>query len=108
MKIFICICVTIIANSCSMPRNYQGYVYSSYKKPIQNVKVCEKNTSNCTTTDINGFFVLKKDKQSITDLIIFLDEKPLDTLKTVWSQHGEKLNYSFMEGKNDTLFINRK
>ncbi|WKL47771.1 hypothetical protein Q1W71_22840 [Flavobacterium pectinovorum] len=51
---------------------------------------------------------LKKNVSSISSLIIYNNDMPIDTIKTVWSQHGEKLNYSFIEGKNDTLFIDVK
>ena len=41
----------------------------------------------------------------ITDLIIFYKEQPIDTIITAWTLHGELDRYSFIEGKNDTLFI---
>jgi hypothetical protein len=49
---------------------------------------------------------LKKNETSINNLIVFYDDKPIDTLVTVWSQHGERIEYSFIENKKDTLYIN--
>lgn len=101
--------ILISFNSCiSSPSFYEGYIYSKDKKPLENIQVCEQNKSNCTYTDKKGFFKLKKDENMISDLIIFNNSKSLDTIKTVWSQHGEKINYSFLEGKKDTLFVHLK
>ena len=62
--------------------------------------------TDCTTTDANGYFKLNKKPTSVSKLIVFYKEQPIDTIITVWAQGGgEKLMYSFVEGKNDTLFI---
>ncbi len=93
--------------SCTVtPKYYQGYIYSTKKKPISNIKICEQNTDKCSKTDDSGFFRIEKSENSINDLIVYNDNRAIDTLKTAWSQHGEKINYSFLENKKDTLFIN--
>ena len=92
--------------SCTVtPKYYQGYIYSTKKKPIFNIKICEQNTEKCSKTDDFGFFRIQKNENSINNLIVYKDNTPIDTIKTVWSQHGEKINYSFLENRKDTLFI---
>ncbi|MBW8524059.1 hypothetical protein K0U91_02345 [Chryseobacterium chendengshani] len=106
---FLNIVLVIFLNSCtSMPKFYEGYIFNKDKKPLSNIKVCENNKSNCVYTDSKGYFRLEKQRNSINDLIVFSKSTPVDTIKTVWSQHGEKINYSFVEGKKDTLFLNIK
>ena len=56
-------------------------------------------------TDANGYFKLNEGPTSMTDLIVFYKEQSIDTIITRWAQGGERLVYSFVEGKNDTLFI---
>lgn len=86
--------------SCNtIPKFYEGYIFSKERKPLSNIKVCEKNKSKCAYTDSKGYFRLEKKKSSINDLIVFSNNKLMDTIKTFWSQHGEKMNYSFVEGK---------
>lgn len=107
MKItFLIAALLFFANSCkTSPQNYEGYVFRGKGKPANNIKVCEENKNNCTTTNQQGFFKLQKQETSIRNLIVFQGNNPIDTIKTVWSQHGEKIKYSFIEGKKDTLFI---
>lgn len=96
-------------NGCKdRPKFYEGYIYTKEKMPISNVKICELGTINCSETDANGFFKIKKDRERISDLIVFYKNSPIDTIKTAWSQHGERISYSFIEGKKDTLFVDVK
>ena len=86
---------------------YEGHIYDENKKPLPNIKVCKMyhTPTDCTMTDANGYFKINKDPTSIPDLIVFYKEQPIDTIRTVWAQAGERLMYSFVEGKKDTLFI---
>ncbi|HZH73435.1 MAG TPA: hypothetical protein VFD91_13140 [Mariniphaga sp.] len=84
---------------------YKGYVYNTKNEPIEGLKICEQYSTKCSFTNSQGFFKIKKNASSIRSLIVFHNEISVDTIKTVWSQHGEKINYSFIEGKNDTLFV---
>ena len=61
--------------------------------------------TDCTMTDANGYFKINKDPSSVSKLIIFYKEQPIDTIITRWAQGGVRLVYSFVEGKKDTLFI---
>ena len=85
---------------------YEGHIYDENKKPLPNIKVCRGyKLTTCTMTDANGYFKLNMTPNFITDLIIFYKEQPIDTIITAWTLHGELDRYSFIEGKNDTLFI---
>ncbi|MFL9834251.1 hypothetical protein [Chryseobacterium terrae] len=111
MKVFLLniILITSSFSGCEeRPKFYEGYICTTDKKPLTNVKICELNATNCSVTDINGFFKIKKEKDRISDLVVLYKNKSIDTINTVWSQHGDKLNYSFIEGKKDTLFVDIK
>lgn len=84
---------------------YQGYIYDKNYNPLVNVKVTLESTNQTSITDNKGFFKIKKNSNILGDLIVFKKKKIIDTIKTVWRQHGEKIKYSFVENQNDTLFI---
>ena len=98
MKKYILLSLFVIISSCggnsdySNFRYYEGHIYDENKKPLPNIKVCRGHK-------------LTKDPSSVSKLIIFYKEQPIDTIITRWAQGGERLVYSFVEGKKDTLFI---
>lgn len=105
---FLNIFLILFINACTaVPDYYEGYIFSSNKKPLANVKVCEEYSTKCVYTNSKGYFKLEMQKKSIRNLIVFSNDKPIDTVRTVWNQHGEKIKYSFIEGKKDTLFIKK-
>ena len=112
MKKYILLSLFVIISSCggnsdySNFRYYEGHIYDRNNNPLPNLKVCRGyKLTACTTTDANGYFKLNMTPNFITDLIIFYKEQPIDTIITAWTLHGELDRYSFIEGKNDTLFI---
>ena len=112
MKKYILLSLFVIISSCggnsdySNFRYYEGHIYDRNNNPLPNIKVCRGyKLTACTTTDANGYFKLNMTPNFITDLIIFYKEQPIDTIITAWTLHGELDRYSFIEGKNDTLFI---
>ena len=109
MKKYILLSLFVIISSCggnSGFKYYEGHIYDRNNNPLPNIKVCRGyKLTACTTTDANGYFKLNMTPNFITDLIIFYKEQPIDTIITAWTLHGELDRYSFIEGKNDTLFI---
>ena len=112
MKKYILLSLFVIMSSCggnsdySDFKYYEGHIYDRNKKPLPNIKVCRGyKLTACTMTDANGYFKINEDPTSIAKLIIFYKEQPIDTIITAWTLHGELDRYSFIEGKNDTLFI---
>ena len=112
MKKYILLSLFVIISSCggnsdySNFRYYEGHIYDKNNNPLPNIKVCRGyKLTACTMTDTNGYFKLNMTPNFITDLIIFYKEQPIDTIITAWTLHGELDRYSFIEGKNDTLFI---
>lgn len=86
---------------------YHGYIFDSDKKPIVGIKVYEDdNFKNYSLTDKNGYFNISEENNFGGNLIVVKnDEVVLDTIWTVFSNHGDTLNYGFVNGRNDTLFI---
>ncbi|WPO83655.1 carboxypeptidase-like regulatory domain-containing protein [Chryseobacterium sp. JJR-5R] len=95
---------------CSQQNFYHGFVYDQdTKKPLNRVLVKESFNSDSLSdyTDINGYFKIENKKESVADLIFSFDGYKKDTAVTVWSQHGEKLKYRFLNKKPDTIFLKK-
>ena len=110
MKKYILLSLFVIISSCggnSSFKYYEGHIYDENNNPLPNIKVCimYHTPTDCTMTDANGYFKINEDPTSMTDLIVFYKEQPIDTMRTLWTQAGERIMYSFVEGKKDTLFI---
>ncbi|MFK7787605.1 MAG: carboxypeptidase-like regulatory domain-containing protein [Crocinitomicaceae bacterium] len=88
---------------------YKGYVYSD-GKPLDQVTVSKMNGTqdHSTQTDSKGYFELTKEQDVVHSLIFEKEGFVTDTVPTVWSQHGEKLNYRFVNKNSDTLFIEKR
>ena len=103
MIIFFCCCRTQI-------NYYQGYIYDFDRQPIVGVKVYSPYDTIGTfgITDSNGFFQIKKPKHIISNFLYIKNlHTIIDSIRIVGSHGGEQLHYSFVDGKNDTLFIDR-
>lgn len=104
-------CMVFLTGCSEAPEFYHGYVYDQKtQKPLANIQVKEDYPSNSKSayTDTKGYFKIKKDPQSITDLIFSSPDYGPDTLLTVWSQHGESIGYVFVNAKPDTAFLTPK
>ena len=85
------------------PLFYQGYVYHD-NQPQENVTVItDDNNQDYTKTDVTGYFKLNKMPNTLTDLIFNKEGFRIDTIPSVWSQHGEKIKYNFINKKMDTI-----
>jgi len=109
LYIFLTAC---IITGCSRKQNfYHGYVYDlQTKKPLENVDVKENLVKDPLTgrTDKTGYFKIENTTGSIADLIFSGKDYKQDTLPTVWSQHGERLEYSFVNKNPDTIYLRKK
>lgn len=97
--------------SCSKPiKYYQGYIYDLDRQPIAGVKVyCPYDTIGTSgITDSNGFFQIEIPKHIIsTSLYIKKNHTIIDAIRIIGTHGGEQLHYSFVDGKNDTLFVDK-
>ena len=88
---------------------YHGVVIDANKKPIANVNVSLRFDSNKSTfSKENGYFKLSKSPDIIDDLVFSKKGYITDTIFSVWTQHGEKVNYTFLNKSSDTIRLKRK
>ncbi len=111
-NIFLLAFLTIMC-SCSLKKSfnyYHGYVFNQNNNPIINIEVFEKDRPlNKSLTDNKGYFKIEKNKNSIsTFLMVKRNNILVDSIQVIRSSGGEKINYYFVEGRNDTLFIDMK
>ena len=60
-------------------------------------------------TDKKGFFKINKPKNSISMFLMIKNDKNLiDSIQVIRRSGGERINYYFIEGRSDTLFIKQK
>lgn len=104
-KLFYLVLILLIFACKSSRSFYHGYVYNS-NGPLNNVQVKEDmGNSNSTFTDSTGYFKLNKNTYLLNNLVFIKEGFKIDTIKTVWSQHGERLEYMFLNKKEDTIYL---
>ncbi|MEC5395894.1 hypothetical protein [Bergeyella sp. RCAD1439] len=88
---------------------YQGYVYSTEKKPIENISIYEIFDSiNQVKTNKNGFFKMRISTAYISQFLIVKNEgKILDTIQIIYTHPERGERYYFVENRSDTLFIDK-
>lgn len=100
------------AVSCTTSvKNYEGYIYEyKTKTPLSNINVCSKhnndNNKKCVKTDKKGFF--KMDLNSMQYIYVYINGNLSDSIQTIRSSGGEKIDYYFVNGRKDTAFIDIK
>ncbi|WP_159243422.1 hypothetical protein R8G64_06405 [Tenacibaculum maritimum] len=96
--------------SCSNKiKFYHGYIYDTENKPLKNIKVEENdNLKMFSYTNEKGYFKITEKNTFGGNLIVSKKNIILDTIYAVYSSHGEKLNYRFTNGRNDTLFLSKE
>ena len=101
--------VIIWCSSCR-PDFYHGYVYDAETmQPLSGVNVKENSVSpiQFSHTDEKGYFKIENHTNSYRDLIFSAKGYRVDTMLTIWSQHGETISYSFINNKPDTVFLQK-
>lgn len=73
------------------------------RKPINGVFIKENFSKSFKSTYSNkeGYFKIDNNTKSIGDLIFICNGYQTDTIVTIWSQHGENLQYEFVRKKYD-------
>jgi uncharacterized protein YxeA len=109
MKKLLFFIITVFLAGCKTNINYyQGFIYDMNNKPIKNLKVYEKsNKSNYSITNDKGYFKITT-KNNTIKRFLYVEQNGLtiiDSIQVFGSQGGEKIKYSFVEGKKDTLYI---
>ncbi|GAA0871114.1 hypothetical protein GCM10009117_02590 [Gangjinia marincola] len=86
---------------------FHGYVYSENYIPLEGLKITNQyDLSIGTYTDEKGYFrITKGDNFKGRFLYVYLDANKIDSIQVSGVQGGEKINYSFVNGRMDTLFI---
>ncbi len=99
----------LITASCNekLHDSYRGYVYNLKKEPLSGVIVCADVVNlECTKTNKNGCFLLKRGSQNFVDDLIFVKDGYItDSLETVYYKRGHGTIYLFLTNRSDTLFM---
>ena len=109
MKIFaIILVVAFYACSTKEPKYIQGYIYNEYRKPVKGIKIEDPNNNILfSISDDKGYFRINQMRKG-TYLYVIKDEKKIDSIYVVRTHPERGMSYSFVEGKNDTVFVNMK
>lgn len=103
MKKYLFIFLFIFLNCNSENDYYFGRVLDENNNPIKNAIVTVDIFEEKTKTNNKGYFKLKRNSGWLGNLIFQKEGYLTDTIPIVWSQHGETLNYNFIE--NDTTIV---
>ena len=108
-KIVIVSILLALCFSCNNQATYyHGYVLDDEMKPIYNVKVIEDSGAPLSTiTDSTGYFRLYKNPDWLSNLIFLKEGYVTDTIRTVWTQSGEIIEYTFLNQKADTVRLKK-
>ncbi|CAM1356870.1 hypothetical protein [Tenacibaculum ascidiaceicola] len=105
--LFIVLLIPIFIQCEKRINYYQGYLYDTNNNPIENLVVYEKyNKKSFSRTNKKGLFKIKVKNRLCHFLIIEQNgTTTIDSIQIIGVQGGEKIKYSFINGRNDTLFI---
>ena len=95
--------------ACGQKTNdfYQGVVLDENNLPLENVRVFEEfDIENIASTNKRGHFKLNRSNDILARLVFVKEGYKTDTIPVVWSQHGERLNYQFLQ--NDSTLVRLK
>ncbi len=109
MRKFLFFIAVVYLIQCKSNINYyQGFIYDMNNNPVINLKVYEKhNKENYSLTNKKGYFKIYTKRNNIKRfLYVKLNEsRIIDSIQITGIQGGERIKYSFIEGRKDTLFI---
>lgn len=118
MKIIKYILIILLINfntSCRIHYNdyYSGIVVDESGLPIEGVSVTVIENldeySQRSITDKNGFFKMNRSETGLPKISISKEGFISDTITIMWSQHGEKMEYSTLIKTDSTkLVLKRK
>lgn len=101
---FFVIAIVLFFCNCKKSNNYyQGIVVNENNQPLKNVVVITEITNEKTKTDSLGYFKISRNTDRLENLIFYKEGYKKDTIVTVFNQHGEVINYNFIE--NDTTIV---
>lgn len=100
----------LLISSCysKKPNYIQGHIFNLENKPLKGIKVQDPNDKKIfTTTNNNGYFKINQ----LTNgklLYVYENEKKINSIYIITTHPEREISYNFIEGKNDTLFIDLK
>lgn len=107
MKYIAYIYLLICFLSCDKELDYyHGVVVDSNLVPISNVTVkTDYSDAIFTETKKTGYFKLSREPNKYGSIIFSKKGYKTDTIRTVWAQSGEFLDYNFINKKIDTIAL---
>lgn len=103
IRYFLFVLLFIFLNCTSVNDHYHGKITDDNNNPLEDVIVKLEYFEIKTKTDKKGYFKLNRSSERLEKLIFYKEGYKTDTIPTVWCQHGETLNYNFIE--NDTTVV---
>lgn len=100
--------VALLACSPKLPTYIHGYICNEDKSPAEGIKVSDpKNETVFAITNSQGYFRIN---QMINGRIldVIFKTKKIGSIYIVRTHPEATMNYSFVEGRNDTLTVDLK
>lgn len=99
----------ILILSCNKKQTYyHGLILDENQIPISNVTIKENNGLQSTISNKDGYFKLYRNPDIIYNLIFSKKGYQTEKIKTVWSQSGETVEYTFLNIKTDTIVLKQQ
>ena len=106
------ILILLLNTSCNekLHDSYRGYVYNLKNEPLHGVIVCADIADHeCTKTNKDGYFLLKRGSQTFVDDLIFVKDGYItDSLETVYYNRGHGIISLFLTNRSHTLFMRKQ
>jgi hypothetical protein len=110
--VIVFLCLLTIAGCAETVRDYySGIVTDESGRPVQDALVKEEGPMaypHEQLTDKNGYFKFERTRGVLPNIIISKVGYVSDTIRLVYSMHGERLEHSPMISADSTLLILRR